>query len=140
MRDRKRHDDHSDRALLTLNGKLAGRVAAPDFFGASQGVILHQDHLVGVEIIELDRAEDMPVQIFDADIDAVVGKTKFTSLLAGPEWSLRKPCFDLSLAIADVTTEKVPTRFQRLIAAEMEGDEIHEDLGDRALVRLVDLQ
>jgi len=73
MRDRKRHDDHSDRALLTLNGKLAGRVAAPDFFGASQGVILHQDDLVGVEIIELDRAEDMPVQIFDADIDAVVG-------------------------------------------------------------------
>jgi hypothetical protein len=70
--------DPSDWALLTLKRKLAGRVPAPDLLRGTEGVILDEDHLVDMEIVELNGADEMLIQILDADIDAVVAKAKLT--------------------------------------------------------------
>jgi hypothetical protein len=64
-----------------------------------------------MEIVGLDGADDMPIQILDAHIDAVVAEAKLVRLLARSERSLRKPRLDLALPVADVATKKVPPRF-----------------------------
>jgi hypothetical protein len=58
--------------LLAPKRQLARRIPTPNLLFGAQGVIFHQDHLIGVEIVELDGSNDISVQIFDAHIDAVV--------------------------------------------------------------------
>lgn len=112
-------DDRSHPTLLARKWQLAKRIAAPDFLVGAQRGVFHEDHLVGAQMIELDGPGDISVQILDAHIDAAVLEAKLVRLLACPERSIRKPCFDLALAGQDVATKKVPPRRECLIATEV---------------------
>jgi hypothetical protein len=66
--------DSSHRTLLAQDRKLARGISAPDFLVGAQGVTFDKDHLVSVQVVELDGADDIAVQILDAHVDAVVLK------------------------------------------------------------------
>ena len=95
---------------------------------------------MSAQIVEPDGADDVAIQILDAHVDAIVAKAELVRLLARPKRTMREPGFDFGLAVPDVTTKKVPSWREHLLVAEMECDEVHEDLGDRPLVRFVHLR
>jgi hypothetical protein len=72
--DQMGENDRSDPTLLARKWQLVRRIAAPDFLVGAQRVVFHEDHLVGVQIIELDGPDDISVQILDAHVDAVEAK------------------------------------------------------------------
>ena len=114
-------NDRSHGALLPQDRKLPRGISARDFLVRAQGIDFDQDHLVGVEIIELDSADDIAVQVLYAHVDAVVSEAELFRFLARPERTMREPGFDLAFTVPDVATKKVPPRPERLLSPEMEG-------------------
>ena len=74
--------------LIAQKWRLARRISPSDFLVGTQRIIVHKDHLVGVQIIELDGPDNISVQILDTHIDAAVLEAKLVRLLTCPERSM----------------------------------------------------